>query len=371
MALAALEGFTVGVTADRRADEQIELLTRRGANVLRGPTIGTAYLGDEEAIRSATLSLIDDPPDLLVVNTGIGMRSWFEAAQAWDLDEQLNAALTGTVVVARGPKAAGAAQRAGLRVDHHATSERLSEVLDVLVEIGVTGRKVAVQLHGADRMPLVDELAARGASVRVIPVYRWSLPGDRDPALRLIEAVCERRIDALTFTSAPAVGNLLDIAEGAGRRAELLAVVNDRVVAACVGPVCAEAARDLGISEPVAPDVGRLGNLVRVLTQTLQERRRTFHLGGHEMVLQGSRVAIDGEPVTLAPRERAVFDALTENPGIVLPKAELERRVWGEVSRDSHRLHVNMGRLRQRLGPAGGAIEPVYGRGYRLNATAG
>jgi uroporphyrinogen-III synthase len=370
MGLGALEGFAVGVTADRRADEQIELLTRRGATVVRGPAIGTAYLGDEEAIRAATAALIAEPPDLLVANTGIGMRSWFEAAQTWGVDEQLVAALRGTTVVARGPKAAGAAQRAGLAVAHHAMSERLSEVRSVLLDLGVAGRRVAVQLHGVAHLPLVDDLEAAGAAVRVIPVYRWNLPEDRGPALRLVDAACDGRLDAITFTSAPALGNLLDIAEDAGRRAALLGALNGGVVAACVGPVCADAAVALGIRAPVAPEVGRMGNLVRVLTEALQARRRVLRLGAHELVLQGATVAIDGEPVSLSPRERAVFDALTENPGIVLPKDELERRVWGEASRGSHRLHVNIGRLRQRLGPAGGAIEPVYGRGYRLTVTA-
>src|SRR5690242_6702881 len=42
--LQPLEGYTVGVTADRRASEQAELLRRRGARVLDGPTIATAYL---------------------------------------------------------------------------------------------------------------------------------------------------------------------------------------------------------------------------------------------------------------------------------------------------------------------------------------
>ena len=32
-----LTGFTIGVTACRRADEQIELLERKGATVLHGP----------------------------------------------------------------------------------------------------------------------------------------------------------------------------------------------------------------------------------------------------------------------------------------------------------------------------------------------
>jgi uroporphyrinogen-III synthase len=369
MEMAALEGFTVGVTADRRAAEQAELLSRRGATVVRGAAIGTAYLGDEQAIRAATVAVIDEPPALLVANTGIGMRSWFEAAQTWGLHDALVTALADATVVARGPKAAGAARAAGLVVHHLAGSERLAEVQDILLGLGVTDRRVVVQLHGVEHAGLIDGLRAAGAEVAAVPVYRWSLPADEGPALRLIEAACERRLDAITFTSAPAIGNLLEIADAAGLRTALLAALNGTVLVACVGPVCADAALALGIAHPVAPEIGRMGNLVRVLTEALQGRRRRIGLGGHALVVQGTTVAIDGQRVSLSPRERALFDALTERPGVVIAKAELERRVWGEVSRGSHRLHVNIGRLRQRLGPVGDAIEPVYGRGYRLMIT--
>ena len=53
-----LEGYTVGITADRRAGEQAELLRRRGARVVDGPTIATAYLGSDERLRLATEQLI-------------------------------------------------------------------------------------------------------------------------------------------------------------------------------------------------------------------------------------------------------------------------------------------------------------------------
>lgn len=370
MGLAPLEGFTIGVTADRRAKEQEDLLIRRGALVLRGPTIGTAYLGDEDVLRRVTESLIARPPDLLVANTGIGMRSWFEAAQTWGLADALASALERTTVISRGPKAAGAAQRAGLTVHHHAVSERLDEVADVLRRFGLEGRSVAVQLHGDDHSAFVSHLETAGATVQPVRVYRWGLPDDRGPALRLVEATCERRIDALTFTSAPALLNFFGIAADAGLYDSALAAVNRGVVVACVGPVCADAAVTQGVKRPVAPAVGRMGNLVRVLTEALQGFKRTLRLGGREVVIQGACVLIDGRSVTLPRREREVLDVLTENPGLVVPKAELERRVWGITSADSHRLHVNVGRLRQRLGAAGAAIEPVYGRGYRLNERA-
>ena len=365
-----LQGFCVGITADRRAAELGELFTRRGAQVVHGPAIGTSYLGDEEALRSATVALINRPPDILVANTGIGMRSWFEAAQAWDLADELVAALGRAVVVARGPKAAGAAQRAGLVVQQHVESERLSEVRDVLLAGGVAGRRIAVQLHGEDHAALLDDLAAADAVVQPVPVYRWHMPADTAPALRLIEAACAGRIDALTFTSAPALRNLVGIAAEAGLEEALLGACNGSVLVACVGPVCADAARALGVARPVAPAVGRMGHLVRVVVEGLQERRRVLCLAGHDVVVQGSTVSVDGEHVTLSPRERHIFDVLTEAPGAMISKAQLERRVWGEVSRDGHRLHVNIGRLRQRLGHAGEGIEPVYGRGYRLKVTA-
>src|SRR5690349_3080454 len=92
--LQPLEGYTVGITADRRAAEQAELLRRRGARVLDGPTIATAYLGSDERLRRATEQVIAAPPDVLVITTGIGIRAWIAAAQSWGLDHALLVALS-------------------------------------------------------------------------------------------------------------------------------------------------------------------------------------------------------------------------------------------------------------------------------------
>jgi len=45
-----LDGFVVGVTADRRWSEQAELLRRRGAEVVHGPSIATAYLASDDVL---------------------------------------------------------------------------------------------------------------------------------------------------------------------------------------------------------------------------------------------------------------------------------------------------------------------------------
>ena len=95
-----LHGFTVAVTADRRSAEQIELFTRRGARVLHGPTMATQYLDDEAALRRATEEVLAQPPDVVIATTGIGLRAWFEAAQAWGLVDPLLDVLGSARVVA-------------------------------------------------------------------------------------------------------------------------------------------------------------------------------------------------------------------------------------------------------------------------------
>ena len=49
VAARSLDGFVIGVTADRRWEEQAELLERRGARVVHGPTIRTIALVADEA----------------------------------------------------------------------------------------------------------------------------------------------------------------------------------------------------------------------------------------------------------------------------------------------------------------------------------
>ena len=52
---------------------------------------------------------------------------------------------------------------------------------------------------------------------------------------------------------------------------------------------------DQGIDVPVEPKVGRLGLLVRALSDDLATRRRTFTVGGKELVVQGSAIHADGD----------------------------------------------------------------------------
>jgi uroporphyrinogen-III synthase len=77
----------------------------------------------------------------------------------------------------------------------------------------------------------------------------------------------------VTFTSQPAVHHLFHIAESLGRGDELRAACNGPVLPVCVGPVCAEAARAEGISDPVWPDPQWLVAMIQLVTLELAGRR--------------------------------------------------------------------------------------------------
>ena len=367
MPLRPLDGFVVGITADRRWEEQAELLSRRGATIVHGPSMTTSYLDSDENLRRATQDLVDDPPDYLVATTGIGVRAWLDTASTWGIGDGLIAALSRSRIIARGPKAAAALQIGGLDVWQRSPNEQMDALVDILLAEPLAGRRVAVQEYGTESPELAKVLADAGAIVVPVPVYRWRLPTDAEPARRLAQAAARGQVDAITFTSAPAVHNLFAIARDHDEAGPLRDALNDTVCAACIGPVCADGARQEGVVDPLSPSLGRLGLLVRVLGEHLSERSQAFRLAGHDLVAQGGAIVLDGTVDQLTPKERAIFELLARKPGAVVSRETFLARIWGSAAADPHLLEVAIGRLRRRLGPAGIALQAIPGRGYRLD----
>jgi uroporphyrinogen-III synthase len=250
--------FRVGITADRRWQEQARLFTDRGVEVVHGPTMRTIDLSGDEALRAVTASLAEQPPDYLIVTTGMGMRRWLEAAAGWGLDTPLLAGLAaGARVVARGAKATSAARQAGLDVWWRAPEETMQEIVDHLAGFDdVATSRVALQLFEPDGHPSTELLRA--------------MAGELVEVSQLVDAAIAGDLDAVTFTAQPAVHNLFRIA--GERREELRRAFNaGGVVASCVGPVCASAATDEGIEAPIWPDPPRLTAMVKQLAARLAE----------------------------------------------------------------------------------------------------
>ncbi|MFF5025061.1 uroporphyrinogen-III synthase [Streptomyces collinus] len=358
-----LAGFTVGVTAARRADELAALLRRRGAAVLHAPALRIVPLADDGELLAATKELIDHVPDVVVATTAIGFRGWIEAADGWGLGEQLLDRLRGVELLARGPKVKGAVRATGLTEEWSPAGESMAEVLDRLLAEGVGGRRVAVQLHGEPLPGFVEALRVAGAEVVPVPVYRWMPPEDIGPVDRLLDAVVARTVDALTFTSAPAAASLLSRAEERGLVDEVLATLGHDVPAACVGPVTALPLQARGVAT-VQPERFRLGPLVQLLCQELPGRARALPVAGHRVEIRGHAVLVDGGLKPVPPAGMSLLRALARRPGWVVSRAELLRALPGS-GRDEHAVETAMTRLRTALGTPK-LIQTVVKRGYRL-----
>ncbi|MFF4753040.1 uroporphyrinogen-III synthase [Streptomyces sp. NPDC002514] len=358
-----LAGFTVGVTAARRADELGALLQRRGAVVVHAPALRIVPLADDGELLAATEEIIDRAPDVVVATTAIGFRGWIEAADGWGLGESLLGRLRGVELLARGPKVKGAIRAAGLTEKWSPSSESMAEVLDRLLEEGVEGRVVAVQLHGEPLPGFVEALRAGGAEVIPVPVYRWMPPEDIGPVDRLLDAALSHGLDALTFTSAPAAASLLSRAEERGLTGELLDALHHAVLPACVGPVTALPLQALGVAT-VQPERFRLGPLVQLLCQELPGRAQVLPIAGHRVEIRGHAVLVDGDLRPVPPAGMALLRALSRRPGWVVSRAELLRVLPG-AGRDEHAVETAMARLRTALGTPR-LIQTVVKRGYRL-----
>lgn len=266
-----LAGRVVGVTAHRRAEEQIAALERRGARVLHAPTLRVEPVGEDSGLAAASRELFDARPDLVLLTTGYGLRRWHDAAQAQGFDADLLLCLREADVYVRGPKGRGAVRALGLDDAGMSDDETTRGLVDlVLAEHGgnLSGRTVGLQLHGIADAVQRRRLTDAGARVLTVTPYRWVPADDAGLVPVLVREAVAGRVDAITFTAAPAVDALFSTAEEMRLHDELLAAFGRGMLAATVGPVTAAPLEQLGI-EALVPERHRLGAMLKQLTQAL------------------------------------------------------------------------------------------------------
>jgi DNA-binding response OmpR family regulator len=133
---------------------------------------------------------------------------------------------------------------------------------------------------------------------------------------------------------------------------------------------------DLGADDYITKpfSLRELGARVRAV---LRRRRKAVegaatangsYTGKHmEADFEAVSVRVDGQPVRLTRREFELLRYLVENRNRVLSRDRLLERVWGyERVVETRSVDVHVGRLRAKLGAAGGQIETVVGLGYRF-----
>ena len=255
----------IAVLESRFGEHLATLLEKQGGISFRAPALAEEPDLDPESIRRLIADWAAHPVKLAIFQTGVGTRALFEAVDRLGLAGQLLALLAGGVVAVRGPKPTAVLRGRNVRIDFSAEEPYTTkEVLAAIRNVELSGARVLVQRYGETNFGLEEGLEARGATVIEVPTYRWALPQDIGPLIRLLDALDRGEIDAAVFTSASQVRNLFAVAEqrkGADRLRHAL----NSVVVASIGPVCSDALVSAGVRVTLEASPPKLGPLVALL----------------------------------------------------------------------------------------------------------
>ena len=252
-----LFGKRVLVTRSRsQASRLCTLLEQVGANAVELPTIQIVPLKDFSLL-DATLEKISDYQWVIFASAN-AVESVFERLKLQGKDAR---ALAGTTIGAIGPATAQALARRGITADFVPSRPVSEAILDELP--GQDWNGVSVLLPAADigRDVLEKALSGMGAQVNRLAAYRnVPVEGVSD----LAKKAFLDGIDVVTFTSSSTVRNLVEMLEGdlAGLDASFIA---------CIGPVTAATAREMGLRVDLEATEHTVEGLVDALTNHFAE----------------------------------------------------------------------------------------------------
>ena len=254
-----LFGRRVVVTRPRmQAGALIDLLEEQGAEVLPFPTIALAPAPDPAALERAVAAA--GSYDWIVFTSANGVHAFFEQVAALGKDVR---DLAGVRVAAIGPETAAQLAHRLVRPALVPSEFRAEGVLAALRDEDVRGRRFLLPRAAGARAILPESLRARGAVVDEVIAYRAVTPADADVA-GLREALEAGALDALTFTSSSTVRNFVAML-GAADVSRL--VRGGRPAVACIGPVTADTARELGLPVDIVPDEYTVPALARAVAR--------------------------------------------------------------------------------------------------------
>lgn len=247
-----LAGRRIVVTrAAEQAGDLSAALAAAGAQPLEIPAIRIEPLADAASLAAfdAALAALDSYAWLIFTSVNAVHIFCDRAGGALRLPD-------GVRVAAVGSATAAALRERGLRADFVPPKFVGEEIAAGLGD--VQGACILLPRAESAREALPDLLAAAGATVDVLPIYR-TLPADIDAgALGLLRG----GVDAVTFTSGSTVRSFAAALERAGLGGLLAAVP-----LACIGPITAQAVRSLGLQPAVVAETHTGEGLVRALAE--------------------------------------------------------------------------------------------------------
>jgi uroporphyrinogen-III synthase len=248
----ALAQRVIAVAEARELDLFAALLERRGAQVLRYPLVRIIDAPDPapvlDWIRAAAAGGYDD----LILLTGEGLRRLVSCIERHQpaLRTPFLAAVAHMRKITRGPKPARALRELGMQSDLPAAVPTTAGVIEALRNFDWRGRRVGVQLYGAEpNLPLIEFLTGAGAQVATVAPYLYADAASEAAVQELLERMRRGDVDAIAFTSKAQVERLFRAAPADQVRAALAATQ-----VAAVGPVVSDTLAAHGVAVSAMPE---------------------------------------------------------------------------------------------------------------------
>jgi uroporphyrinogen III methyltransferase/synthase len=240
----------------------VDLLESAGARVIEFPTIAIQAVTESPELDQAVEDLGGN--DWVIFTSVNGVELFFRRMEERGKDAR---AFGPARVAAIGPATAGALRRRGIQPDAVPARYQAEGLLDALGKDGLQGRSVLIPRAEMARDLLPDRLRELGARVNVAVTYRTVRPeADVDRLRRLLE---DGRVDAVTFTSSSTVRNFTALfdPEEATRRLGAAGVV-----VACIGPITAGTAREIGYTVDLQAEEFTVPRLAAALARHFASR---------------------------------------------------------------------------------------------------
>jgi uroporphyrinogen-III synthase len=274
-------GLTVMAFESRRAAELEGLIRRHGGVPLVVASMREVPLDDNHAAFELLRRLDAGEVDVLVLTTGVGVRTLAATVAERCPPGRLAESLGRATLVARGPKPIAELRKLGLapqiRVPEPNTWREILSSLDAHGPL--RDRRVAVLEYGVANEQLTEQLTERGAEVFAVPLYRWELPADMRPLQDAVSRLAGGDVDFLLFTSRRQVEHVMQTAGELG----LASAMRDRarvLVVGSIGPVCSEALRRAELPVDLEPEHPKMGQLVVAVARRGRELLEAKRAGG-------------------------------------------------------------------------------------------
>lgn len=262
-----LDGVRVAITENRYPEQLTQLLERLGATVFSCPLLKETPIEDASGARRFISICENIEIDYIVFYTGVGVDLLFRAVNKPEV-------LSRSKILARGPKAVNALKRAGVRVDLIADSATTEGIVRTLSREDLDGKTILVQLYGQENPDILAPLQKQGATVIGVSIYSYTQASDTAAVEDLVKKILDKKIDAITFTSATQVPFLFRAADTLVSPSVFRQRLKKDVVVASVGEVTSRALREAGVEPHVEPAEPKMGPMITALGEFFEKRKR-------------------------------------------------------------------------------------------------